>query len=416
MEYGLIGEKLGHSFSKTIHGMIAPYDYTLKELSPSDLDGFMKKRGFRGINVTIPYKKAVIPYLDGLSPEAEAIGAVNTVVNKNGRLYGYNTDIIGLKMLIKRVLSLSKRDSLSGLDVLITGTGGTSMTARAAAESLGAKSITLVSRGGKDGAITYEQAEKLDNIGFIINCTPCGMFPNDRESPISLDTYENLVGLVDVIYNPLKTLLVRDAFLHGVPAEGGLYMLVAQAVAAYSFFFGKEVDDALTDTIFKKLLSEKENIVLIGMPSSGKTTVGKRLSEKLGRKFIDTDEEIVKAAGMPISEIFSKYGEKHFRDIESEVILRLSSGLNGTVIATGGGAVLREKNVSNLQANGRLFWLDRPLEMLMPTSDRPTASSREAIEKRFFERYEIYRSSCDVRVDSSRSVDEALWEILTFYA
>ncbi len=416
MEYGLIGEKLGHSFSKTIHALLGNYDYSLKELSQSELTGFMDSRDFKAINVTIPYKQAVIPFLSEISEEAKKIGSVNTVVNKNGLLFGYNTDMIGLSMLIKRVLAKSGRKSLSGLDVMIAGTGGTALTAAAASEMLGARSITLVSRSKKDGTVTYEEAEKeLKNAGFIINCTPVGMFPKIDGCPLRLEAYKSLVGVVDVIYNPLKTLLIREAEKRNIPAEGGLYMLVAQAVAAYSYFFDKPLDISLTDSVYLRVLSEKENTVLVGMPSSGKTTVGRIISERLGKIFIDTDDEIIKEIKMSISEFFAEYGEESFREVEAEVISRLSAELSGAVIATGGGAVLRSENVFALKGNGRLFWLDRPLEMLMPTSDRPTASSREAIKKRYEERHPIYRAVCDERIPSDVSPEEAANTIISFY-
>ncbi len=406
MEYGLIGERLGHSFSKIIHNKINSYNYELKELLPAELEPFMLARDFKGINVTIPYKKDVISYLSHIDASAEKIGAVNTVVNRGGELYGYNTDIFGLEMLIKRVLALSGRADLSGLKVLITGTGGTSLTAAAAAEALGAAAAVRVSRSGRDGALTYREAEaEFADAGFIINCTPCGMFPDDENMPMSLSPFTGLAGVVDVIYNPLRTRLVRSALDKGIPAEGGLYMLVAQAVSAYELFFGTEAEKELTDGIYSELFSQKENIVLIGMPASGKTTVGKYVAKKLGRRFIDSDSEIEKTEGMSIPDIFAQRGEKYFREVESRIISELSSGINGAVIATGGGAVLNRSNIDKLKANGRVYWLDRPLEALMPTADRPTASNFEDIKKRFMERFPLYKSLCDARVPAYGNID-----------
>ena len=414
MEYGLIGEKLGHSFSKVIHNEIADYDYQLKELSSSELDAFMTKKEFKGINVTIPYKKDVIPYIEYIDEEAKKIGAVNTVVNRNGHLYGFNTDIIGIKMLIKKILYKSERCDLKGLKVLVLGTGGTSLTASVAALSLGASSVKRVSRSGKDGALTYLEAEKqCQDAEFIINCTPCGMFPNDGEAPISLAKFPKLIGVLDTIYNPLRTKLVRQAINLGIPSEGGLYMLVAQAVAAYEIFTGANINiNEVSEKIFKEILLKKENIVLIGMPSCGKTTVGKNIANKLGFVFIDTDEEIVKEECRAITDIFSNDGEKIFREIESRIISKLSSGINGAVIATGGGAVLNSENIDKLKANGCVFWLDRPLQALMPTSDRPTASTPEAIKKRYFERLPIYKDRCDIRIDGDCTINEASEKIL----
>ncbi len=412
MEYGLIGEKLGHSFSKEIHGKIGDYDYRLKELTSDELSAFLTEGDFKGINVTIPYKKDVIPYLYAISPEAKTIGAVNTVVNREGKLYGYNTDYIGLKCLILRV---TRGQPLTG-KVLILGTGGTSLTAKAVVKDMGAAPIT-VSRSGKDGAITYEEALR-DHIdaSFLINTTPVGMYPRDDGMAVDPTLFPQLKGVVDAVYNPLRTPLVRRSKALGIPAEGGLYMLVAQAVAAYGFFFDTEADEALTDRIYCEVQAEKENIVLIGMPAGGKSTVGKALAESLSRPFYDSDEEIVKEVGMPIPDYFAKYGETAFRDLESRVIARLSSGLTGAVIATGGGAVLRSENVDRLKANGRLFWLDRSLEKLIPTSDRPLSSDREALTKRYEERYPIYRASCDVRIDGDGTVDAVMGAVLRAFS
>ena len=412
MKYGLIGEKLGHSFSPEIHKRIGDYPYELKELTPDAVEGFMREKDFSAINVTIPYKKTVIPYLDEISEDASLIGAVNTIVNRDGRLYGYNTDFEGMKSLIFRV---SGGKALHG-KVLILGTGGTSLTASAVAKHLGASPVIKVSRSEGDDCITYSEALKnhLDAT-FIINCTPCGMYPNDSGCPISLEGFTSLEGVADAIYNPLRTVFIRDAKRRGIPAEGGLYMLVSQAVIAYGHFFGITPAPSLTDRVYGEILREKENIVLVGMPSSGKSTVGKQLCELLGASFIDTDAEIVRVSGMQIPEIFEKYGEKHFRDLESDVIRSLSSGVSGHVIATGGGAVLREENVDLLRANGVLVFLDRPLDMLIATSDRPLSSDREALERRYNERYPIYTAISDLTVpsvDTPEAVASQIAEIL----
>lgn len=405
MEYGLIGEKLGHSFSEIIHREFGEYDYRLHEIPRGELDAFMAARDFRGINVTIPYKKDVIPCLDHTDPAAEKIGAVNTVVNRDGKLYGYNTDITGITALIKRVLARSGRTDLSGLTVLIAGTGGTSLTAVAAARGLGAVNVIRMSRTGRDGATTYYRAEKRhSDAGFLINCTPCGMYPDDESIPVRLSRFGSLVGVVDVIYNPLRTRLVRAALKAGIPAEGGLYMLVSQAVAAYELFTGKKADGGLTDRIYAELMGSLENIVLIGMPSSGKTTVGKYIAKKTGREFTDTDRVIVKNAGKDIKTIFAESGEAAFREIETETIRSLSCGNTGKVIATGGGAVLNVLNIERLKRNGRVYWLDRPLAALMPTSDRPVTSDRESLARTFHFRYPKYKAYCDVRISARKNV------------
>lgn len=389
MKYGLIGEKLGHSFSKTVHSKIAGYEYELCEIAKDDLDTFMKTRDFCGINVTIPYKEAVIKYLDFISEEAEKIGAVNTVVNKNGKLYGYNTDFYGLKSLIEK-----NEINVFGKTVLVLGSGGTSKTANAVLKSMGAKEIFTVSRSGGEGLITYEEAY-FKNAEVIINTTPVGMYPKTDDQAIKLDDFKGLEAVVDVIYNPLKTKLIIDAENRGIKAVCGLYMLYSQAVKAAEIFTENEIKADL----FNEILNEKQNLVLIGMPSCGKTTLGKMLAEELGKEFVDTDEEIVKKTGIKISEIFKNYGEEHFRNLESEVIKELSSK-QSLVIATGGGAVLRRENVDALRHNGRLIFIDRPLDMLITTDDRPLSSNRELLEERYYERYPIYCLASDVRINA----------------
>ena len=395
MKYGLIGEKLGHSFSKTVHSKIASYDYELLEIPKTDIDSFMQKRDFCCINVTIPYKETVIPYLDEISDEAKSIGAVNTIVNKNGRLFGYNTDFYGLSSLINK-----NSIEIKNKTVLILGSGGTSKTANAVCESMNARKIFTVSRNGGEGFITYQQAAAID-AEVIINTTPVGMFPNNFAVPISLDGFKNLEAVVDVIYNPLKTQLVLSAQKRGIKAVGGLYMLYAQAVKAAEIFTENEIKTHVFNDIFK----EKQNLVLVGMPSCGKTTFGKILSAELNKSFIDTDEEIIKRSGMPISEIFEKFGEKYFRDLESEVINDLSA-YQGMVIATGGGAILREENVNALKQNGKIIFIDRPLSMLITTDDRPLSKSRELLEKRYNERYGIYSSVCDVKIKADGEIND----------
>lgn len=394
MKYGLIGEKLGHSFSKIIHNMIADYDYEICEIAPDDFDAFMEKRDFNAINVTIPYKKRIIPFLDYISDEAKEIGAVNVVVNKDGKLSGYNTDLGGLIALIKRTGA-----ELSGKKVLIAGTGGTSNTAMTAAKMLSASEVIKLSRSSNPGVCTYDEAYELhSDAKFIINTTPSGMYPELMDKrPFDVDKFPELEGIVDAVYNPLRTQLVCDAKNKGIISEGGLYMLVMQAVLASEIFIGTKYDKKISDKVFETIYNSKQNIVLIGMPGSGKTTVGTMLAKELSRPLIDTDEEIVKKMQMPITDIFTKYGEDGFRDIEAEVVEEVSK-LNGVIIATGGGAILRPENVRNLKLNGRVYFLDRPLQDLVPTDTRPLSSSYEALKKRFDERYDKYLAATDVRV------------------
>lgn len=406
MQYGLIGERLGHSFSKDIHGMIDNYEYELKEIPKGELDAFMKAKDFRGINVTIPYKQDVIPYLDEISDIARRIGAVNCIVNRDGRLLGHNTDYDGLKALILR-----NNIDMKGKKVLILGTGGTSRTATVVVEDLLAGNIIHVSRKAGDGCIDYEDAVKNhSDADVILNTTPVGMYPNSFGCPIDISKFGNLSGVIDVIFNPLRTELVLNALDRNIPAEGGLYMLVVQAIKAAERFHNKTYDIAIADNIFRTLASKKENLVLVGMPGSGKSTIARVLSKSDYSEVLDTDTLIVKRENREISDIFSSEGEKYFRDIESEVVKELSDK-TGLLIATGGGTILRAENVHNLKRNGRIFFLDRPLKNLLPTSDRPLANSAEKITALYEQRYPIYTACADVIIDSSGDVDSVISQI-----
>ena len=390
MEYGLLGEKLSHSFSKEIHETIAEYTYELIEVAPEALDVFMKERQFKAINVTIPYKQKVIPYLDEMTEAARLIGAVNCIRNENGKLIGHNTDYDGMLGLLRHA-----DVTLSGKKVLILGTGGTSDTALAVCDKLGAEYAVKVGRSEKLGSVTYAQAEiDYADAQIILNTTPCGMYPNLYEQPICLEPFKRLEAVIDVIYNPLQTALVLDAKQRKLKAEGGLYMLVEQAVKASAFFLDTNYDSQITDQVYEALFVKKQNIVLTGMPSCGKTTVGKLLANHLNRPFYDTDDLIEAKSNKKITEIFETYGEAYFRDLETEAIKEVALK-NGCVIATGGGAVLRQENVDALKQNGTVFFIDRELQSLMPTKDRPTASSIAQIRQRYEERYPIYTATCD---------------------
>ncbi len=396
MKYGLIGEHLKHSYSCEIHAQIADYEYELHEIPPSGLGEFLKKREFNAINVTIPYKQDVIPYLDEISDTAKRIGAVNTIVNRNGRIYGDNTDFAGMLALAKHI-----GVDMKGRKVLILGTGGASKTGHALAEYMGAQSVFYVSRSGKDGSITYEQAvTEHSDAQIIINATPVGMFPKQDGRPIDISAFPKLEGVIDAIYNPLRTNLILDAQERGIPAEGGLYMLSAQAVHASAVFRDIPLDESLVDKAFKSVKNDKQSIVLIGMPSSGKTTVGRILAEKCGKQLADTDEYIVRKIGMPISDFFAKHGEAEFRKIEKETVAELSA-TGGRIIATGGGAVLDAENVRALKQNGVLVFLDRRPENLIATDDRPLASRRSALEKLYAERYDIYCAAAELHIDAN---------------
>ena len=416
MEYGLIGEHLPHSFSKEIHEKIADYAYELCELTPEELDAFMSSCDFKGINITIPYKQAVIPYLHSVDPFAREIGAVNTVINRGGKLYGYNTDFYGLCALIKRV-----RASLDGLHVLILGTGGTSRTAQAAAKALGASRVTVAGRQKKQGVLSYGEAYEIGtDIGFIINTTPCGMFPfpdgneNTPGCAVDISRFSSLCGVVDAVYNPLRTNLVLNALERGVKAEGGLYMLVSQAVKASELFCDSEYPEGMTDEVFWDISKGKESIILTGMPGSGKSTIGRLLAWCTGRAFVDTDDLIVEDAGMPITEIFNTYGEKHFRDLESAAVKK-AANMTGAVIATGGGVILRCENVRALKRSGKIFFLNRPLSQIVPTSDRPLSSDEAALKRRFVERFPIYSATCDFKIDTDGIAEHTAKTILDLF-
>ncbi|MBQ4275996.1 MAG: shikimate dehydrogenase [Lachnospiraceae bacterium] len=407
MDYGLIGEKLGHSYSKLIHEKFGFYTYELKEIPRDELDAFMRAKDFKGINVTIPYKQDVIKYLDYVDDKARTIGAVNTVVNKDGKLYGYNTDYFGLKTL----LDCNEFD-LKNKKVLILGTGGTSKTAYAVCEDSGASFLCKVSRSAKDGALSYEDVyEKHSDASYIVNTTPAGMYPNLDGMPVDLRRFTNLEGVADVIYNPLRTRLIEEAEELEIKNCSGLRMLVYQAVAACEFFIGKKPDDNVSESIITELVNENENIVLTGMPGSGKSTIGKELSASLKKEFIDTDALIVEREKREISDIFATDGETYFRNVEKEVIKEVSLRKN-VIISTGGGCILNPENIKNLKANGRIFFLDRKPEDLVPTDDRPLANEKSKIMKLYEERLPIYQRTADYIINGEVGISQTVQDII----
>ena len=437
----LIGGRLGHSWSAEIHRAFGRYDYELLELSPAELGPFLEARDFAGLNVTIPYKEAVIPYLDRLDPAAAAIGAVNTVVNHGGVLWGYNTDFGGMAAALVR-----DGIDLKGKTVLILGTGGSSKTALAVCRSLGAAQIFRVSRTDKDGALSYTEAyarfgrllprdsgsdaphpsapaalsPSPEGEGFgpadtqrpvLINCTPVGMWPNNDETPLSLTRCQGPSCVFDCVYNPLRTRLVLEAQARGIPAAGGLYMLVKQAALACGLFTGIPAEDEQLDIIYNSLLREQENIVLIGMPGAGKTTIGRILSQKTGREFVDFDEDVAKHAGKTIPAIFASDGEAAFRDLEAEVT-RKAASKTGCVISVGGGTVLRAENVRRLKQNGRLVFLNRPLAALVPSPDRPLGDTAEKVARLYAERAPLYAAAADLTVPVAGPPEETAEAVL----
>ena len=401
-QYGCIGKKLPHSFSKEIHAQLADYNYELIELTEDEIAPFFAKKDFAAINVTIPYKQMVIPYLDSISPVAQRIGAVNTIVNKDGKLYGYNTDYYGMKALVERV-----GIDLNGRKVLILGTGGTSKTARVLAADLGATEVLTVSRKKAEAYITYDEAVSDHcDAQVIINTTPSGMYPNCEDRPIDISCFPRLEGLIDAVYNPLRTNLVLDAQERGIKAEGGLYMLVMQAVVAVEHFLDTAIPKETADRVFASIYASKENIVLTGMPGSGKSTVGKLL-ELDGFSFLDTDEVIEQRCGCSICDLIKEKGEPYFRDLETEVIREVSSN-SCRIISTGGGAILREENVRCLKRNGRVYFLNAELSRLQATGSRPLSDTAEKLKRLYAERMPIYQNSADVVVpDLAEPQEEA---------
>ena len=396
MKYGLIGEKLSHSFSKEIHEALTDYDYEIRELTPDEVAPFLAERDFEGINVTIPYKEKVIPHLDEISDAARLMGAVNTIKKVDGRLIGDNTDFYGMSEMINRA-----GIALSGKKMLILGTGGTSKTSRAVASAMGAREIVTVSRTASGSTVTYEEAvTSHSDAEIIINTTPVGMYPNTDAAPIDIRYFPNLSGVIDAIYNPLRTRLILEAEKRGIPAVGGLMMLILQAARAAEIFLGQSLDGENVEKVIKSIFESKENIVLIGMPGCGKSTVGAHIASLTGRELVDTDALIEKMTGKHPSEIIRDSGEDAFRDIETEAV-RETSKRSGIVIATGGGIVKRSENIPLLRQNGRIIYLNCPVDELPVTPDRPLSSSREAIKKLFLMRNLLYTLAANATVNVS---------------
>ena len=416
MEYGLIGEKLGHSFSKIIHEKLADYTYELCPLAKDELDAFITAKQFKAINVTIPYKQDVIPYCDVLDDSAKRIGVVNTIVNRDGKLFGYNTDFAGF------LYNLNAHGiTLKDKKVMICGSGGTCKTVTAVAEYMGAKEILVVSRSKKENAVTYEECIRHKDVDVVVNASPKGMYPDNGESPLDLSNFPNCKAVVDVIYNPLKTRLLQQAEQLGMKAVNGLEMLVAQAKFAVEHFLSTEIENDKIDQITLELLKQLTNIVLIGMPSSGKTLTGKALCKYIDKTVVDTDAVIVERSGMSIKEMFARHGEAYFRQWEHDVIEEFSKQ-NGLIIATGGGAIKNEENIQNLKQNGVVMFIDRDLEHLLVTDDRPLSKDTNAVAKLYEERYPLYTKYGDLRVPnnypmeiSQQELDELMNTILEGY-
>ncbi len=390
----LIGEKLGHSFSPDIHAHLADYSYTLKELSRDELPAFFANRDFDGLNVTIPYKRDVIPLLDCIDAAAKQIGAVNTVVKKNGRLYGYNTDYYGFSHMLDE-----SGIAVENEKVLVLGSGGASKTAVAVLRDRGAR-VTVISRSGDDH---YGNLDRHKDAAAIVNTTPVGMYPNNGLSPISLSDFPACRGVLDLIYNPEKTALLLEAEAKGIPCQNGLSMLVAQAKYAAELFLGEAIPDNTVKSVTETLARSRRNIVLIGMPGCGKTTVGQLLADRLSRRLLDTDAIVIARKGKNIPSIFKEEGEASFRKYE-EMAASVAGRETGAVIATGGGIILRKENIPHLRQNGVIVFLRRELRSLA-TNGRPLSDPAK-LEEMYAHRRPLYEAIADVTLDMSDTPEE----------
>lgn len=402
LKCGLLGEKLGHSYSPQIHSMLADYEYKLFEKSPEELEAFLKSGEFDGLNVTIPYKKAVMPYCTELSPTAAQIGSVNTIVRRSdGSLYGDNTDAFGFENLI-----VHNGIEVKGKKALVLGTGGASVTAQAVLKNLGASEVVVISRRGEDN---YENIAKHADAEIIANTTPVGMYPNNGKAAVDLEMFPKLSGVLDVVYNPARTALLLQAERLGIPCAGGLYMLVSQAKRSCELFTGKSIPDSEIDRIECVLSHQMQNIVIIGMPGSGKTTVSTMLAEKLGRKIFDTDTIVSENAGMTIPEIFAVQGEAGFRRLETEATAEVGK-LSGNIISTGGGVVTVADNYGLLHQNGVIVWIERDTNKLA-RDGRPISLSSD-LNELYAARLPLYDRFADIKADNNGDINDTVNAIM----
>ena len=400
MKCGLLGRKLGHSYSPQIHAQLADYSYELFEKEPEELECFLKNGDFTGINVTVPYKKDVIPYLDALTPRAKKLGAVNTIVRQDGKLIGHNTDYFGFLTMVR-----SSGLTVQSKKVLVLGSGGASNTAVAVLEELGAQ-VIVISRSGEN---SYENLHLHSDAALLVNTTPVGMYPHTGKSPVDLDLFPNLEGVLDVVYNPARTQILLDAEKKGLVAINGLLMLVAQAKEAAEWFSGSEISDEKIPKIHSSLRRQMENIILIGMPGCGKSTIGQKLAQTLGKEFVDADQTLEAHFGRPITEIIPQDGEAAFRAMETEILDMLGKK-SGLIIATGGGAVTQAQNYPLLHQNGTIFWLKRDLHKL-PTHGRPL-SQKNKLSELYRVRKPLYEAFADVVIDNDGNTTQTIHQIL----
>ena len=406
MVYGLIGEKLGHSYSKLIHESLGRYEYNLFSLDKDAFQHFITERRYKGLNITIPYKKAVIPYCDQVSDLARDIGAVNTLYFQDGKLHGTNTDYQGF-LYAAHSAGISFKDK----KVLILGNGGTSLMARKAAADQGARQILITSRRGEAGCVSYEDLAEHRDVEIIVNTTPVGTYPNNGAGLVTLSDFPDCCGVIDVIYNPFATDLLQQAEELNIPCTNGLPMLVAQATAAAEYFLGETGFQEENERIIAALRQDIENIVLIGMPGCGKTSLGKALAKDLGKTFVDMDQAIEESAGQSIPSIFEEYGEARFRDLETQAAQRLGKE-KSQVIATGGGVILRPENMKALSQNGRVVFIQRPLESL-PMDGRPLSKDLDTLKSMYEIRFPLYNKYSQLTFSSVEGVHASAEKLLT---
>lgn len=406
MKCGLLGEKLGHSYSPQIHAELAGYEYKLYEKAPDEVEAFVRAGDWHGLNVTIPYKKTVMAFCDELSDTAAAIGSVNTLLRRpDGTVFGDNTDAFGFETLLDGTV----KTALAGKKALVLGTGGASVTVCAVLRARGAV-VVPISRSGEDN---YQNLDRHEDAAILVNATPVGMYPKNGVSPVELDMFPKLEAVLDVVYNPARTALLMQAEARGIPCAGGLVMLVAQAKRSAEIYLGHALPDSELERITALLARGMQNIVLVGMPGCGKSSIGRRLAERLGRPLLEADREIEKEAGLSIPEIFSREGEQGFRRRESAALRELGKR-SGTVISTGGGCVTRPENYAPLHQNGTIVWIRRDLDRLAregrPLSLNADLSAMYAVRKPLYEHF------ADLTVENTGTPEEtvnAILEVLT---
>ena len=411
MKYGLLGSNLENNFSKDIAEQFGLTDFKEKELSENRFVDFLEGKNYEAISITFPYKKMALNHVDYVSDLAKEIGAVDTVIVKDGATYGYNTDYKGFEYMMER-----HKISLEGKKVLIIGNGGTAQSVKMIAKKMKAREINVVDIKKSLGAISYTEcyAKHLDS-QIVINTSPVGMSPKIEETPIDMSLFDQCEAVIDVIFNPILTRFGLDAQENNMKRIIGIEMLVAQMKATVELITGQTISNELLDEVIHNTLIKNCNVVLIGMPSSGKTTIGMMLSEKLNKEFIDMDHVIVNDTKMSVPDIFSHSGEKGFRKLETLTALKLST-LNNVIIGTGGGTIKNKINMDYLRLNGIIFFIDRDLENLVTEDpNRPLSSSAAAVAKLYDERYPIYQKYATAIIPNNDDIEDTVEEIIRAY-